>query len=441
MKKILVLGAGYVAQPLVNYLLKNTQFELVVADVHLEQAERVSGNRARTQAVSLDIRENEKLEQLIEQTDLAISLLPYTLHLQIAKACIKFRTPLITASYVTPEIRKLDTEAKEAGIVILKEMGLDPGIDHMSAMQVIDKIKADGGKISSFKSYCGGLAAPEANTNPWRYKFSWSPKGVLLAAQNGAKFFDKNQIVDVENDRMWEQTWPLQVDKFNLEAYPNRDSLPYISRYKLEGIETLVRCTLRFPGWVKTMAALREIGFFDSESQKSAEKLSRDKLLRQLLHIPNGTGLRQIFKERAGQFWTEEIEERFDWLGLFENTPENRHNENTSAIDFLVSLMIEKMSFAKNERDMVVLHHDFIYEKAGIRHNWLSSLIEYGRPDGTSAMARTVAYPAAIAARFILEGTINLSGVQIPVLPQIYNPVLQELTNQGIHFSDINKKI
>ena len=441
MKKVLVLGAGYVARPFVDYLLENTDFELTIADVLLEQAQRVAAGRGRTTARPLDIREADKLDQLIEASDLAISLLPHTFHYQVARACLKLQTSLITASYATEEIRALDADAQKSGVLILKEMGLDPGIDHMSAMQIIDGIKSAGGQIRSFKSYCGGLAAPEANTNPWQYKFSWSPRGVLQAAQSGAKFLANGKQLDIKNAEMPAHTWPLQIGEFDFEAYPNRDSLAYIKRYGLQGIESLVRCTLRFPGWVQSMAALREIGFFDTKAQVVSKGQTRGDFLRKILKIASNKPLADVYGERAGTYWTAEVAARFEWLGLFEESLVENHDKAISALDFLVNLMIEKMSFGKNERDMIVLHHEFIYENSGEIFRNLSSLVEYGEPGGASAMARTVAYPAAIAARAFLEGRINLTGVHIPVLPEIYRPVLAELEQCGIKFSEQIEKV
>ncbi len=441
MKKILVLGAGYVARPLVDYLLENTDFELTVADVLLQQAQRVTAGRARTTACALDIREEEKVRQLIDDSNLTVSLLPHVFHYQIATACLESKTTLITASYATEDIRALDAEAKKNGILILKEMGLDPGIDHMSAMQIIDDIKSSGGRIRSFKSYCGGLAAPEANTNPWHYKFSWSPRGVLQAAQSSAKYRRGNQMIVIENSEMPQHTWPLQIGTFDLEAYPNRDSLAYIKRYGLAGIETLVRCTLRFPGWISSMAALRQVGFFNTTPFSTSQYHTRPELLHALLQIPAGQSLKGEIKKRAGRFWTAANEDRFTWLGLFDEAIGENPPQHQSALDFLVNLMIDKMSFAENERDMIVLHHDFVYEKEGEAYNHLSTLIEYGQPGASSAMARTVAFPAAIAAHVFLAGKIKLTGVHIPVLPEIYTPVLAELKKCGIAFSERIEKL
>lgn len=441
MKKMLVLGAGYVARPFVDYILENSNFELIVADVDVQHAQRVTQNRERTYVEALDIRENEKLEGLIGKANLVISLLPYEFHYQVAQACVKLKKSLITASYITPEISALDTAAKDAGVLILKEMGLDPGLDHMSAMHIIDKIKRDKGTIISFKSYCGGLAAPEANTNPWKYKFSWSPRGVLKAAQNGAKFLAENQILEVLNRDMLQQTDLLQIGPFDLEAYPNRDSMPYIDRYGLQGIETLVRYTLRFPGWVKTMAALREIGLADDKMVSVSNELGRSELLRTLLNIPVSDNLLNVCRQRAGEYWDKEVAERLTWLGLFDDELEKVSTKQISAMDYLVSRMIKTMSFAENERDMILLHHDFLFTKNGAAYRWESTLTEFGIPGGASAMAQTVAFPAAIAARYILEDTINLTGVHLPVLPEIYNPVLEELQHQGMVFSEHIKKM
>ena len=433
MKKVLVLGAGHVARPLVDYLHKFENFELTVADISMQNAAALCQNHARSKAIVLDIENDPTISDHIFQSDVVISLLPYSYHPIVARLCISGKTALVTASYMTPEIEQLDAEAKAAGIIILKEMGLDPGIDHMSAMQIIDDVQNRGGKMISFKSYCGGLPAPEADTNPWHYKFSWSPLGVLLAARNDARYLFEKKEVNIANDDMLHFTESLMLENLALEAYPNRDSIGYIRRYHLPEISTMIRYTLRYPGWVRSMQALKKIGFLDD---KIVPETGQKSDLHTLFQLSVYKDLKMYYDYAAGELWNQDVATRFEWLGLFDTHFDNPGGRAVSPLDMLTRRMARRMGYMKNERDMILLHHEFIYELDRRMIRRTSTLSDYGQPGGDSAMARTVGLPVAIGARLILENKIDRSGVLLPLTADIYAPVLIELKRLGIRFQE-----
>jgi len=270
MKKILVLGAGLVSRPMVRYLLDVPDFEVIVASRTVSKAQELVGNHPRGKAVALNVDNDADLEKQVGAADLAVSLLPYTYHVKVAGYSLKYRKPLVTTSYVSDAMRALDERAKAAGVILLNEIGLDPGIDHMSAMKIIHAVQNAGGKVASFMSYCGGLPAPEANDNPLGYKFSWSPKGVVMAGRNDARYLKDGKEVFIPGPELFGNRWPLRVaDGYEFEAYANRNSLPYIETYGLKGVRTMLRGTLRNPGWCETLKAIADLGVLKDDSVKT----------------------------------------------------------------------------------------------------------------------------------------------------------------------------
>lgn len=415
MKKILVIGAGLVAKPLVEYLLAVKDFEVTVAEKEVSRARALTKSRESSSAIALDVTENEKLASLIKQTDVVVSLVPYTFHAAIARICITEKKHLVTTSYVSPEMRSLDEEAKKAGLILLNEIGLDPGIDHMSAMRIIHGVERAGGKVTSFRSYCGGLPAPEANDNPFGYKFSWSPRGVILAGRNSARYLKDGEVIDVPSTDLFGHTWEVEIESVgSLEAYPNRDSIPYIETYGLEGIGTMFRGTLRYPGWCPAWKYLSASGYVNDDEKSLA-----------------GTTYKEYTESVTGPNEPEpRVREMIEWLGLYSD--EEIGLEKGTGIDVLEKILLEKLVYAEGERDMIVLTHEFEAEYPDRKCNITSTMIDYGVPGGDSAMSRTVGLPAAIAAKMIAQGRIELTGVRIPVNPEIYEPVLYELEKLGI---------
>jgi saccharopine dehydrogenase-like NADP-dependent oxidoreductase len=341
---------------------------------------------------------------------------------------------MVTTSYVSEAMNKLDGEAKRAGIILLNELGLDPGIDHMEAMRVIDEIHDGGGKLRSFISFCGGLPAPEANTNPFGYKFSWSPIGVLLAGKNSAEYLLDGKKVLIPAEKLFESYELRTIEGLGVfEGYPNRNSVPYAKLYGVPEAKTMLRGTLRNLGWCETIRTLVRLGALD-QAEKDWAGLTYAGLLRKLLGT-RAKDLKKVVSERLGLHPGLAIFRRLEWLGLFGEEP--LPLRRGSALDILGVRMIDKLSMAAGERDMIILQHEFAASYPGNRkEKIISTLVDYGIPNGDSSMARTVGLPAAIGTRMILEGRIQAKGVHIPVLPDIYRPILAELKNLGIAFSE-----
>lgn len=434
MKKVLVLGAGLVAGPLVRYLLNVDEFVVTVASRTVAKAKALTSDAANGIALSLDVSDESGLEALIASHDLSISLLPYVYHPVVARLCVKHRKQMVTASYVKPEMQTLDAEAQKAGVILLNEIGVDPGIDHMSAMDVIHQIKSKGGKLVSFTSNTGGLPAPDANDNPFGYKFSWAPRGVVLAGKNPAKFLKDGNVVDVPGAELFTHHWPCEIVGFGeLEVYPNRDSMPYIKAYGIPDVTSMFRGTLRYPGWCDTLKKIVDLGLLDEAQRDDIAGLTYGGLIARLINS-DGASLTADAAAFLGIGIDSDPIARMKWLGLFSSdvipTADNTY------LDVLASRMLSKMEYAPGERDMLVMQHEFVAEYADRTEKITSTMIDYGIPGGDSSMSRLVGLPAAIAARMILQGEINLTGVHVPMIPEIYKPVLAELDTMGISFQE-----
>ena len=428
MKKVLLLGAGLVARPCVRYLLENGFFVTVVDQVKSKAAALLEGH-PNGRAGAWTTEDKQGLAALVGDADLVISLLPASFHVLVAEECLARKKQMVTASYVSPAMRALDAGAKEAGILILNEIGVDPGIDHMSAMKIIDRVKSAGGKITSFKSYCGGLPAPEANTNPWGYKFSWSPRGVLTAGKNSACYLADGKRTEIPGPELFSDMHLLNVPGLGeLEAYPNRDSLGYIDVYGLAEAKTVFRGTLRNKGWCAAMKKIVNSGLLD-EREKDLRGLTFKEFTAAVIPGAKPETVKADLAAALGVPAGSDPVRWLEWLPL----------EKGSPLDIMAARMVQKMSYEKGERDMLVMHHEFTAEyPEGRTEKLTSTLVDYGIPGGDTSMARTVSLPVAIAARLILEGKITGTGVQIPVSPAIYEPLLKELEEMqnGIHFSE-----
>jgi saccharopine dehydrogenase (NADP+, L-glutamate forming) len=435
MKRVLILGAGLVAKPLVRYLLDQPDFEVVVATRTVSKAIKLIDNHPKGTAKTLNLKNEVGLKDEVKEADLVISMVPYAFHTLVARFCIEFKKHMVTTSYVSEEMKALDGEAKNAGILILNEIGLDPGIDHMEAMRIIHEVEAKGGEITSFTSYCGGLPAPEANTNPWGYKFSWSPIGVLLAGKNSARYIKDGELVEIPSAELFDNyvIWPIE-GLGNFEGYPNRDSVPYIELYGIQSTKTMLRGTLRNLGWCSTLKKVADLGLLDKE-EKDWTNFTYKSFMRSLMENPEEPDIRKALAASLNLEEDSDVLDRFEWLSLLSD--ESVPLEKGGAIDILAARMIEKMSLAEGERDMIILQHTFeaTYPE-GHGERITSTLIDYGIPHGDSAMSRTVGLPPAIGTKLILEGRIDKSGVYIPVEPDIYIPVLQELKGLNIEFSE-----
>lgn len=433
MKRIGVLGAGLVSRPLVRHLLGHDDLEVRVADADGERAGAVVGGHPRGRALALSVADAAGLDRFAAECDVLVSLLPCALHVAAAKAALARRRPLVTTSYVSPEMKALDAQARREGVILLNEMGLDPGLDHMSAMGFIDAVRRERGRIVSFRSYCGGIPAPDADTNPWHYKFSWSPRGALLAGRNAARWLEDGRIIDVPGPELFSQAHPYAVDGLPpLEAYPNRDALVYVAAYGIEGVQTMMRGTLRWRGWCETLDAVARLGLLDVAARPWREGTTFAELLEALLHEGDGA-LRDRAARHVGLPPDHPVLDRLAWAGLFSDAPIGA--THGSPLDLLCGLLQGRMAYAPRERDLVVMRHEFgIVGGDGRPRAQVATLVAYGEPGGDSAMSRAVSLPAAVAARLLVDGRIGLAGVRIPVHPEIYEPVLGALAPLGIRF-------
>jgi len=437
MKKVVVFGAGLVAGAHVRYLLEHG-YEVTVASRTVAKAKEIVGDHPNGKPVAFDIEKegDQRLDAIVREHDLAVSLLPYVYHTRVAKSCLRHRKHMATTSYVKPEMQALDAEAKKLDVALLNESGVDPGIDHMTAMKVIHRVKAAGGEITRFTSYCGGLPAPEANDNPFGYKFSWSPRGVLMAGRNAARFRSDGDVVEIPGPELFlhYECVPVEVEGklIPFEGYPNRDSLPYADTYGITKTRTMFRGTLRNQGWCATLKKVAELGLLE-ETDLGLEGLTYAQMMGKLIGKA-GKASRADVAAHLGLAPIASIVANLDWLGLFGDAKLPAGCK--SPLDVLTATMLAKMSFAPGERDLLILQHQFLAEYPGRKERITSTMIDFGIPHGDSSMNRTVGLPAAIGVRLILEGKIKSRGVLVPVTPEIYEPALAELERLGIRFTE-----
>jgi saccharopine dehydrogenase-like NADP-dependent oxidoreductase len=345
---------------------------------------------------------------------------------------------MVTTSYVSPAMRALDERATAAGVTLLNEIGVDPGIDHMSAMKVIHHVQRHGGEITSFRSWVGGLPAPEANTNPFGYKFSWSPRGVLLAGRNPARYLEDGKEINIPGEELFDHHWPVEIPGLGeLEGYPNRDSLPYADIYGIPTARTVFRGTLRNPGWCDTLKKMVELGLMDLE-EKSWQSLTFKQFVSQLIGHQDDD-IRGAVAEYLNLYIDSFILDKLEWLGLFSDDP--LPLTHGAPLDILTLRMLEKMPYEEGERDMLVMQHEFIATYPDRKEQITATMIDFGIPGGDSSMSRTVGLPAAIASRMILEGEITRKGVLVPVIPDIYEPVLAELEQMDISLKETTRPL
>jgi len=432
-EKVLVLGAGMVVQPMIDYLLEN-DIEVTLASRTKSKAEKAIANKPYGRAIGWTIDDKETLEKMIINHDLVVSLLPYQHHVTVARLCIEHRTNMLTTSYISDEMKSLDAAARDAGIIILNEIGVDPGFDHMTAMSIIDKVHENAGKIDSFHSLCGALAAPEALDNPLNYKFSWSPKGVVMAGNNDAKYLQNGQVVHKQTADLFKN--PLQIDFTeigSMEVYPNRDSLQYINIYGIEESKTVYRGTFRYKHWCEAMDAIKAMGL-TSYSEYDLRDKTYKQFLMEVTGINNSDNLVTNISNKYGISTHAPAMEALEFLGFFDD----RQIPLTkgSPFDVLSELMIEKMMLRPGERDMVIMRHIFeVINHDGSKQKIISSLLDFGDDQYTS-IAKTVAYPAAIGVKMILDGEIDIKGVHIPIRKEIYKPILSQLEMLGIKMTE-----
>ncbi len=506
MKKILLFGAGKSASVLIDYLLTQSgenNWKIIIADANKKLVEEKTKNHPNSEAIELDINNETKRRELVSAASIVISMMPPALHILIAKDCIHFGKNLLTASYADDEIKALGDQLKEKGILFLCEMGLDPGIDHMSAMQLLDEIKATGGVVNSFKSHCGGLIAPESDDNPWHYKITWNPRNIVLAGKAGAVYKDNNNLITEQYEQLFDASRTVATGNEEvpvLSYYPNRNSLPYIDLYGLQEAATFIRTTLRYPdfmyGWKNIIDLkltdetpeyetdgknlhdffkehLDKNGFSEWLNEKLTERFAETKsLLENMMKIMeaeeeaaingeeptenflvvNETGnLKNIeldeVKNTAASVVAAKMHEanltlkQLFYLGLDDfDTVINKGR--CSAADVLQLSLEKKLALQPTDKDMIVMLHEIEYTtQTGKRNSIHSSLLVKGDDSIHTAMAKTVGLPLGIAAKLILNGKINMSGVHIPVSKEIYEPVLEELKKYGVSFLETRNSL
>ena len=437
MTKILVIGAGRSATSLIDYFLQHAathQWQLTVADVDKALAESKIAGHQHAAAVGFDIQNKTERQTLIQAHDFVVSMLPAFMHGDVARDCVHFGKSMATASYVSADMKALDVMAKEKGLILINECGLDPGLDHASAMQMIDQIHAAGGKITTFKSYCGGLVAPQSNDNPWGYKFSWNPRNVVVAGQGTAQYLTDGQLRFIPYNRLFKQTESINVEGYGqFDAYANRDSVGYKDIYHLKDVQTMLRGTLRQAGYCKAWQVLIQLGLTDDTSKISnTDQLTYARLVQSFLPA-SAMPLKEQVKKMMGENWDAGVEEKLDYLGLFSDK-KIAIKEGTPA-QILQALLEEKWLLKADDKDMIVMQHQIIYRDQNNQEKHMhSSLVLEGKNQQHTAMALTVGLPLAITVKNYLTKKFKLSGVQIPTNKSIYEPMLAELSQLGIKF-------
>jgi saccharopine dehydrogenase-like NADP-dependent oxidoreductase len=434
MKKVLILGAGMVVRPIVHYLL-DKGYQVTVASRTKSKADAMIGGHPNGTAVAWTVEKEVELDEMVRTHDLSVSLLPYAHHVMVAKKCIAHKKDMVTTSYVKPEMKALDAEAREAGILILNELGVDPGIDHMSTMRIIDEVRAKGGKIEAFYSITGALVAPEVEKNPFNYKFTWAPKGVVMASNNDGRYLLNGKETYIPTEDYFKHPFRVNFPGVGLlESYPNRDSMPYIELYGIPEVQTMYRGTFRYEKWCEIMDAMKSLNLISYEEYDWSGMTYADFTAR-VSGVANPAIVKELVSKKLGVPEEANPIVAMEWLGLFSQQPV--HLEKGSAFDITSDLMIEKMMIGDEERDMVAMQHTFVASYPdGHKEVIKSRLLDFGTPATDTSIARTVALPAACGVDMILQGQIDAKGVHIPVIPAIYNPILDQLETMGIRMEE-----
>ncbi|MDH3627925.1 MAG: saccharopine dehydrogenase NADP-binding domain-containing protein [Acidobacteriota bacterium] len=432
MRKILILGAGLVSRPIVRYFLDLGDTRVTVGSLYERDAKALIDGHPLGTGLAVDVTRDEEVVPLVADCDLVVSLVPFDFHPRVARFAIDHHVHLVTASYLSEGMQALDNAAREAGVIVLNEVGLDPGLDHMSALRIIDDARKRGGRVEKFSSCTGGLPSPEAADNPWKYRFSWSPRGALLAGLNPARYLKNGEVVEIPGPELFNHQTDYPVEGVgDFEMYPNRDSMPYIEKYSLRGIDSIRRGTIRYPGWCRAMLALVKLDLFHRESPWRRGSTWASWTCETL--PASSASPRNRVTEFLGIPEHDDILDRMAWVGLFDETP--LPDVDGSGVDLLAKLFNDRMSYEPEQRDMVLMRHELVCRfPDGSTETTVSILESYGDPDGDSATSRTVSLPAAIAARNILAGAKIEPGVWIPNQPVIYEPILDELAGYGIRF-------
>jgi saccharopine dehydrogenase-like NADP-dependent oxidoreductase len=436
-KQILVIGAGRSSSSLLRYLLNASEeknWKIKLADRDPKVAERKLNGHPNGEALAFDANEVEHRRELIASSDLVISMLPATMHIEVARDAIHYGKPLITPSYISKEMRALHDAAEAKGVLLLNEMGVDPGIDHMSAMQIIHGIQNKGGVIERFESFTGGLIAPESDNNPWHYKFTWNPRNVIMAGMGGtAQYIQEHRRKYIPIHKIFERYKDIEVEGYGtFEGYANRDSLSYRKTYGLADVPTIYRGTLRGKGFCDAWNVFVQLGMTTEDFEVDSGDMTYRDFVNAFLMYDQELPVEEKLKNFLNL--SDEVMAMIEWTGIFEDKPIGLEHATPAFI--LQSLLEEKWKLEPDDKDMIVMWHRFDYQLDGEVHELNSSMVAIGEDQTYTAMSETVGLPVAIAAKMILDGQLNLKGVHLPILPEIYEPILAELEEYNIRFTE-----
>ena len=441
MRKILIIGAGKSSSYLIKYLLDKSQSEnlqITIGDLNVENAKKLVSNHANVNIIHLDVFNSESRSNAVKDADIVVSMLPARFHIEVAKDCITYKKHMVTASYVSKEMEALDEAAKANNLVFMNEIGVDPGIDHMSAMQVIDRIRDNGGKMILFESFTGGLVAPESDNNLWNYKFTWNPRNVVVAGQGGAaKFLQENQFKYIPYGRLFRRTEFLNVDGYGrFEAYANRDSLKYQNVYGLENIKTLYRGTMRRVGFSRAWNVFVQLGMTDdSYTIDDSKNMSYRDFVNAFLPYSPTDSVELKFRHALKIDQDDIVWDKFLELDLFSADKMVELDKATPA-QILQKILMDSWTLDPEDKDMIVMYHKFGYEINGEKRQIDSTMVVVGEDQTYTAMSKTVGLPVAMATLDILNGKIKTPGVQIPISKEVYTPILEELKAYGVSFKE-----
>jgi saccharopine dehydrogenase-like NADP-dependent oxidoreductase len=436
MQTVLILGAGLSSTSLIKYFLDHSRnkWKVRVGDINPENAIRRIQGHPKGEAFRFDVYDSDQCRKEIQKADIVISLLPARMHHMVAQCCVELSRDMVTASYLLPDIKELDQEAREKGIVLMNECGVDPGIDHMSAMQMIHRIREEGAELKAFESSTGGLVAPGFENNPWQYKFTWNPRNVVLAGHDGARFLHNGKFKYIPYHKVFSRIETIDVpDLGQFEVYGNRDSLTYRETYGLHNLETMFRGTIRRPGFCEAWDIFVQLGATDDTyiMENTAEMSYRD-FINSFMAYRTDIPVEQKLINYLGLDKDSDMMDRLRWLGIFDETKIGI--DGLSPARILQKILEDKWKLEPEDKDMIVMQHQFDFIKGGRRKKRYSTMVCIGQDTKHTAMSLTVGLPLAMVARRILEGKFKEKGVQLPIQPEIYNPVLEELKEYGIRF-------
>jgi saccharopine dehydrogenase (NADP+, L-glutamate forming) len=440
MQNILIIGAGKSSTALINYLLENAekeQWHITIAEKDVALAEKKLKGHSQSKAVTFDVFDAELLTNLVGSNDLVISMLPASLHIHVARKCAELKKHFLTASYLTEEIKSLHGQFENADKLMIMEMGLDPGIDHMSAMKVLDELRSKGHELTGFETFTGGLVAEESvGDNPWKYKFTWNPRNVVLAGQGSCKFIQEGRYKYIPYQKLFRRTETIYIpDHGYFEGYANRDSLAYLDVYNLRGIRTLYRGTLRRPGYCSAWDVFIQLGATDDTYQmENVSEMTHRQFINSFLSYNPQDSVELKLAHYLNLDLDNGIMFKLKWLGMFDDELVGLNQGSPAQI--LEHILKKKWTLAPEDKDMIVMWHKFNFIDNGKPRQIESSMVAMGDNEVNTAMSKTVGLPLAIAAKMILQGKINLSGVQVPIRKEIYEPVLEELATTGLDFNE-----